>query len=86
MTGKPIKLDNIQFEFLSMDCDYRDSYLKSYQNDYAAIFNETCVDIANGEKSQIRIAHPWTYFNITNHARFVNIEFTGEDLFAKAYQ
>ena len=38
----------------------------------------------NGEKAEIRIAHPWTYFNITNHARFENIEFTGEDMLAKA--
>ena len=47
-------------------------------------FDDNCVDVAGGEKAQIRIAHPWTYFNITNSAVFKNIEFTGEDLFAKA--
>lgn len=40
--------------------------------------------MAAGEKAQIRIANPYTYFNITNYARFENIEFTGEDLFASA--
>lgn len=48
------------------------------------IFEEQCIDVANGEKAQIRIANPYTYFNITNYASFENIEFTGEDLFAKA--
>ena len=48
------------------------------------IFDEQCIDVANGDKAQIRIANPYTYFNITNYASFENIEFTGEDLFAKA--
>ena len=34
-------------------------------------------------KPQIRIANPYTYFNITNYALFENIDFTGEDLFAE---
>jgi hypothetical protein len=33
-------------------------------------------------KPQIRLANPYTYFNITNYALFENIDFTGEDLFA----
>ena len=40
--------------------------------------------MAGGEKAQIRLANPNTYFNITKYARFENIEFTGEDLFAVA--
>ena len=67
-----------------MDCDYRDSYLASYQD--SAIFEQNCVKVSQDEKPQIRIAHPWTYFNITNQALFENIEFTGEDLFAKVYK
>ncbi len=34
--------------------------------------------------AEIRIASPYMNFNITGSASFENIEFTGEDLFAKA--
>ena len=49
-----------------------------------AIVNENCVDVEGGEKAQIRLANPYTNFNITNSMTFKNIEFTGEDLFASA--
>ena len=45
---------------------------------------EECIDVSGGDRAKIRLANPHTYFNITNYARFENIEFTGEDMFAKA--
>ena len=62
-----------------MDCKYKDSYLAGLTDDQ---FDATCVDVAAGEKVQIRLASPYSYFNITNVAHFENIEFTGEDMFA----
>ena len=45
-------------------------------------FDAKCIDVAAGEKAQIRIPNPYTKFNVTNYMKFENIEFTGEDLFA----
>ena len=49
-----------------------------------AALRENCVDVSAGERPQIRLPNTYTSFNITNHAVFENIEFTGEDLFAEA--
>lgn len=87
LVNKPSKLDTMRISILAMDCAYRDSMLSStLENDSEAreIFNKNCVDVAGGEKVQIRLANPHTYFNVTNYMRFENIEFTGEDLFAEA--
>ena len=69
-----------------MDCALKDSGLSSIitDEDEEALFDKNCVDVAKGEKVQIRIANPYTYFNITSYMHFENIEFTGEDLFAEA--
>ena len=66
------------------DCDYVNNELISLKGDDLVAYKSNCVDVAKGEKAQIRISHPWTYFNITNQVQFENIEFTGEDLFASA--
>ena len=55
--------------------------------DYAALLtveDDELVDVSAGERPQIRLPNTYTSFNITNHAVFENIEFTGEDLFAEA--
>ena len=74
--------DNIKFEFLALDCDYLNTYFAYENKENKNLIRKVCVDVAAGKKAQIRLANPHTYFNITNSARFENIEFTGEDLFA----
>ena len=81
MVPQPQTTDNLKISFLAMDCDYKNSYLAGRTD---AQFDATCVDVAAGEKVQIRLASPYSYFNITNVAHFENIEFTGEDMFASA--
>ena len=81
MINKPMTTDNLKVSFLAMDCAYQYTYFSGATND--AFFNN-CVNVAAGERVEIRIASPYTYFNITNIAHFENIDFTGEDLFASA--
>lgn len=76
--------DNIKFFIRALDCDYLNNIFNNESDDTKEIMREKCLDVDKGEKSQIRISSPHTYFNITNFARFENIEFTGEDLFAKS--
>ena len=78
---QPQTTDNLKISFLAMDCKYKSTYLAGIAGDN---FEKLCVDVAAGEKVQIRISSPSSYFNITNVAHFENIEFTGEDMFAQA--
>ena len=82
MIVKPQTADNLKVSFLAMDCAYQYTYFSTKTID--ANFNKHCVNVAAGERVEIRIASPYTYFNITNIAHFENIDFTGEDLFASA--
>ena len=78
---RPYTTDNIKFRIAAMDCAHKMEQIAVFGAENA-IFDENCVDVKGGEKAQIRIANPYTSFNITNDAVFENIEFTGEDLFA----
>ena len=84
MIVRPQEKDNLRISFVALDCAFKETHLANLNSDEMEIFDEQCIDVANGDKAQIRIANPYTYFNITNYASFENIEFTGEDLFAKA--
>lgn len=81
MVPQPQTTDNLKISFLAMDCDYKNTYFAGKTDTQ---FDETCVNVAAGEKVQVRLSSPYSYFNITNVAHFENIEFTGEDMFAQA--
>lgn len=69
----------------ALDCALEHTvFAKKMSDSDKEILRDTCVDVAAGEKVQIRIPNTYTNFNITNHWTFENIEFTGEDLFAEA--
>ena len=78
--------DNAKFYVRAMTCGESYFVLENlaYEYDPYGEFWDQCVDLENGHrKPQIRIANAYTYFNITRYMLFENIEFTGEDLFAK---
>jgi hypothetical protein len=81
LSNQPIT-DNIKFYFLALDCEYIHTFFATQSREEKEYYLTVCVDVEAGEKAQIRLASPHTYFNVTNFAHFENIEFTGEDLFA----
>ena len=67
------------------DCDFVNDELKLYSDAEKHVYlRDFCVNVAAGERPELRISSPWTNFNITNKAIFENINFSGEDLFAVA--
>ena len=82
MTSKQQAMDNFEIQVLAMSCSFKDVEIFMIEDEDEEFFDRNCVDTDNGEKAQIRISNPYTYFNITKTAKFENIEFTGEDLFA----
>ena len=77
--------DNIVFHFRPLNCKYIDTFFIALsQFGSQEQFDELCVDLDGGDpKPQIRFANVYTTFNITNYMSFEDIEFTGEDLFAR---
>ena len=80
----PTDMDNWRVKFLAADCALVETNLRNYPDYYLKAYLENCVDVAAGERAEIRLSTPYTFFNVTNWAKFENIEFTGEDLFADA--
>lgn len=78
-------MDNWKLQIRAADCDYLNTELTTLTDRQKQAYAANCINVSAGEKAQIRIANPWTSFNITNQATFENIEFTGEDLFASAH-
>ena len=78
--------DKVKFFFRPLKCSYLNKYFLNYENYFTLDeFNSVCVSDSD-PKPQIRFANTHTYFNITNEMSFEDIEFTGEDLFARVYQ
>ena len=77
-------MDNWKLEIKAADCEYVNSELLGFTEVEKSAYLHHCIDVAGGEKAELRISSPWTSFNITNSAEFENIEFRGDDLFANA--
>ena len=82
MVRRQIITDNVELNFYAMDCALAERFRSSTEENEA--FEANCIDVAGGKRAEIRIANPYTHFNITGEAYFYNIEFTGEDMFASA--
>ena len=48
------------------DCEYVNTELISLTAIEKTAYLSQCVDVAAGEKAELRISSPWTSFNITN--------------------
>mmetsp|Transcript_342 Transcript_342/g.467 ORF Transcript_342/g.467 Transcript_342/m.467 type:complete len:122 (+) Transcript_342:2101-2466(+) len=81
---RPTDMDNWKLQIRAADCDLIYTELATLTERQKHAYLNNCVDVKAGEKPEIRIASPWTSFNITNQVLFENIKFTGEDLFASA--
>ena len=82
--AKPTDMDNWKLEVKAADCEYVNSELSGFTQAEKSAYLHHCIDVAGGEKAEIRVSSPWSFFNITNSAEFMNIEFRGDDLFANA--
>ena len=75
------KTNNVQFIVRALDCYERTYYFKDFAAyGSSSIFDEQCARVTSGEKPQIRVANEYSLFNVTNHARFQDLEFDGLDM------
>jgi len=78
------QIDNVELTFKPFDCAERYKAFRTLGTFGSSdAFWDNCVDFEKGQaKPKIRVQNSYSYFNITNFARFERINFHGEDALA----